>query len=312
MHSDGWLSLLVSAGLQVRHRLADGGWAAEQGYVIVDVLRDGKVVLTLEQDEGGRGATSMAEVYRRACFRLGLVKDKHEVPPPLDLTITEENSDTPHAATVYRHPSFGLAQVARYQGTAHKHFMSPINVSGGFNLRFCAAELRHDKSLGLDRVHAGEVLFECYMSTVQFAEMITSAGVGEGVPVTIHFANGIGIQPCEVPSAVERTERLAAESMDTATADLTALADEIEAEMSGAGALSAGRKREIWEKLRRLLHEVDGKPAWLMRIFREHMNTALTHAKGEFAHWADRYSAKQAAIQGGSEAPALPAPPEGK
>ena len=87
------------------------------------------------------------------------------------------------------HPSYGMlgfSRIAKCEGTPL--FGTSMQHSNTIVLRLKAASRRRD--LNNDWYFGGKELFEVEMSYSQFAELITSIGVGDGVPVTIRRING--------------------------------------------------------------------------------------------------------------------------
>lgn len=298
MAHSGWAKVLTKAGYKIVHEHSDRHTFSKKDSVRTIILdKDGVEVIRLEQDrEGVRGGGSLYGAYREAAYKLGIVerrrhgqrrkRTEYDDCPETQVELeVERKSDPPHEIIVFRHPSFGKAVLGRYYGGS-KQFMSPIVTNGGFSLRIYSAELSHDVDLGTDRVFENKPLCEIEMSFTQFAELITAAGQGDGVPVTIRYIDGIEIEPCELPTAMERLEENVQESMATGIADLKALMTELEEEMTGSGYLSSTRKKEIYQKLRDSLGMIATKSAWLMEQWHEQVDKVMIHAKSEFAHWA--------------------------
>jgi len=302
MAHDGYAAALTARGYKILHEHSDKATFSDRKSVRTIIYDADMVeVLRIEQNWNGKGGQSLSQIYQKACIDLGIFKKGEESDEPqigLRVRIRNEGNAC-HEAVEYYHPSFGVASLTRYQGGG-KHFMSPIETRGGMCLRFHTATLTQDKSLGTDRVFAERVIFEVDFSFTQFAELITSAGVGAGVPCTLKHFDGVSHEWCPLPHAEERLEDLAKAKMEEAVIELRSMVKELNAEMSGAGGLAAGRKKEIWEKITRALSDIDGKPQWLLRVWREHVDETLTHAKGEFAHWAQGYvqNAGMEALQG--------------
>lgn len=289
--SSGWLMKLVAAGYTVSHEHSTRSNISDSRGTVRTVITGGNLTkpLKIEQDCGtGRGATSLYEVYRYACIQLGLAKEyQHCDEGPVDVSVHVKDKGTVHEQTVFEHPSFGVAKLVQYTGGS-KHFMSPINTLGGIKMTIETAELHHSPS-GHDRVYGRKQLIEIEMSLTQWAEFIMSTGKGSGVPCTLSYFNGIDIDNCVLPTAEERIEVSARKGMKQAVAELEALWKELEPELAGPGSISAGRKKEIHDKLRRGLRGLTETPPYLMRVFREYMDTAMTHAKSEFAHYAREF-----------------------
>lgn len=81
------------------------------------------------------------------------------------------------------HPAFGVAVVSRGHGSAHSLFQSDIQHAETITLSIRRAERTRD--LNHDRVHPTEELVEVQMSLAQWGALVSSIGIGSGVPVTI-------------------------------------------------------------------------------------------------------------------------------
>lgn len=297
MSHDGWAKVLTKAGYVIQHEHSDAHTFTDNSSVRTVILQDGKEVLRMEQNFGSRGGDSLPGVYRKCAIKLGLIERDAYCPElPVELSVETQEEGSTHEATVFRHPSFGVATLMRYQGRG-KQFMSPIDTVGGMTFSFKSASLHHSSGLGTDNVFAQETLFECSMSFTQFAEWITSQGIGAGVPCTLGYVDGMDIQTCDIPTALERLEKNTEESMDKAVEGLKGFMQKVEAELTGPGAMTVGRKKELWEQLRGFMRDVTGKPQWLMKMWRENVNETLMHAKSEFSHWAKDYVGKHKALE---------------
>lgn len=87
----------------------------------------------------------------------------------------------------YKHPTFGIMQFNRGQGTARPLFGSSILHSETITLTISRAELA--RSLGSDHIFDRDTIVEVTMSPTQFADAITGLNCGNGVPVTIRLVN---------------------------------------------------------------------------------------------------------------------------
>lgn len=111
---------------------------------------------------------------------------------------------------IERHPAFGLIGISRISGNIGKLFGSHLNNHmGSIMIRIQRAERHY--SLSRDWYHGterGEVI-EIEMSHAQFAEMITSFNIAEGVPCT--FRRMFGKSVPRIPKALEtEQEKVAA------------------------------------------------------------------------------------------------------
>lgn len=89
---------------------------------------------------------------------------------------------------ISEHPSYALVRFNRVSGSHRALFGSSIQSQQTVSLSISRA--RHDRSLSNDWFHAKQELIEIELSQHQFAELITSFGLGEGGPATIRHLNG--------------------------------------------------------------------------------------------------------------------------
>jgi len=87
------------------------------------------------------------------------------------------------------HPAFGVVKFSRCQGNPGKLFGSHLNNHAGV-IRMEVSRAVRDHDLSSDWVHADEPLIELELSFVQFAEVLTSMNMGEGVPCTLKMLQG--------------------------------------------------------------------------------------------------------------------------
>jgi hypothetical protein len=81
------------------------------------------------------------------------------------------------------HPAFGVAVVTRAQGTPRSLFQSDVLHSETITLSIQTA--RRGRDLNHDWVHPEKELVEVEMSLAQWGALVSSIGIGSGVPVTI-------------------------------------------------------------------------------------------------------------------------------
>lgn len=120
-----------------------------------------------------------------------------------------------------QHPSFGVAVVSRTHGTARSLFQSDLKHRETIKLSVHRAVRNRD--LKIDWVHPREALVEVEMSLAQWGALVSSIGLGSGVPVTIRSTeNEWNISA--PPHAPRMAQNLG--EVDTAVADLLGDADE--------------------------------------------------------------------------------------
>lgn len=105
------------------------------------------------------------------------------------------------------HPAFGVAVIARVHGSGRSLFQSDLLHNDTITLSIHEAARKRD--LNHDWVRAGKELVEIEMSLAQWGSLVSSIGLGSGVPVTIRrtesdpFVPDIPYQPRTAESLTE-------------------------------------------------------------------------------------------------------------
>lgn len=101
---------------------------------------------------------------------------------------TEEGSHR-NGSLTYKHPSYGMINVCRYQGGKGEFFGSDLDHSGGIRIEIGKASVQQD--LGRNWYYDYETVVSVEMSAIQYAEMISSPNT-QGVPCTIRYSKEYG------------------------------------------------------------------------------------------------------------------------
>jgi len=103
------------------------------------------------------------------------------------------------------HPAFGVAVVTRRSGGGRSLFQSDLLHNETISLSVHEATRRRD--LNHDWVHPGRELVEIEMSLAQWGSLVSSMGLGSGVPVTIRRTEHNAFVP-EIPHQPRTAESL--------------------------------------------------------------------------------------------------------
>lgn len=137
------------------------------------------------------------------------------------------------------HPAFGLASIGRISGSPRALFQSDLMHNETIRLSISRADRSRD--LNYDWTHATTELIEVEMSLAQWGALISSGGIGSGVPVTIRSTESEHRVP-EVPHEPRMKQNLAevagtvAELFSASRKSFEALLEAIE-EKKGAKAI---------------------------------------------------------------------------
>jgi hypothetical protein len=91
------------------------------------------------------------------------------------------------------HPAFGVAVVTRGQGSTRSLFQSDVLHHESITLKIETASRGRD--LNHDYVHPVKTLVEVEMSLAQWGALVSSIGIGSGVPVTIRRTESVAFVP---------------------------------------------------------------------------------------------------------------------
>lgn len=103
------------------------------------------------------------------------------------------------------HPAFGVAVVTRRHGSSRSLFQSDLLHNDTVALSVHEATRKRD--LNHDWVHPGRELVEIEMSLAQWGSLVSSMGLGSGVPVTIRRTEHEPFVP-EIPHQPRTAENL--------------------------------------------------------------------------------------------------------
>lgn len=183
---------------------------------------------------------------------------------------------------VETHPAFGLAVFSRYSigGAKHRLFGSSIDSINAISLSIRRCEVQHN--LGSDHYFDRGELIEINMTEAQFATLLTTMNVGSGVPVTINHFNGQKMPdlPESKVEAVKIREKFHS-NMAKWKKQLNATTGEIDAILVKKGALNQEEKKRINELTSSLVEQIKGHSSFLVDMFNESVNGAVSEAKAE-------------------------------
>lgn len=177
------------------------------------------------------------------------------------------------------HPSYGFVQVSRSGG--HTPLFGSPFVHQNYMTLSIGRTTRH-RSLGQDR-HFGALkgeLVEIALSEAQWAHMVSSVGMGGGVPCTLQRVGGQRQDPCPEQNDVERfhqdVERSAVQAMkfmDDAMAKMKALIDD--------KAPSKEKRKEVLDALSTAQRKMNDSAPFMVKQLGEHMDKVVQSAKTE-------------------------------
>ena len=203
------------------------------------------------------------------------------------------------------HPAYGMVAFNRVQGSPGKMFGSALPQHGHF-IRLVVRQGSRKHELGHDWVMGtGSSVVEAWLSAAQFAELLTTMNIGDGVPCTLRRIDGH-----KVPEMPQDEETEAERTYKAGETKMSVFGDELKEEISvmrekilSKGALSMAARREVVALLDKVLRETEANMPFALRSFQEAVEKTSQHAKAELdAFVSHTITAK------GLEALSLPTP----
>lgn len=180
------------------------------------------------------------------------------------------------------HPSWGVAVLNRFTTTGASFFQSDINHHEGISLSIHRADRR--RSLGRDWVHPGPELVEVVMSYAQWGQLISSMGLGGGVPVTIHALNNRNVAQRQPESRLALSVSKVKSAADDALAHIREAFEALEA--SRRKEPGAPKPAEALAELRRAIEHAPGNMVYAAKTLNEHVENVMGAAQSDIEAWA--------------------------
>ena len=179
-----------------------------------------------------------------------------------------------------KNPAFGMLAFHRISGGDPNLFGS--SVEHNEKLRLTLKEGSVSRELNNDWYYGDKTLFEVEMSYTQFAELISSMNVGDGVPVTIRYTKETGYVPGV--QIVNKRKQFLNEFKESNSAS-AALAEELIEKLRGIFAekrpIKARERDQILAILTRLSNAVNSQNEFILSQYNEAMENITAEAKGE-------------------------------
>lgn len=178
------------------------------------------------------------------------------------------------------HPSYGMLGFSRVtRGGKCNLFGTSITHRDTIRLVLKRGAVRRD--LHQDWYSANEQLFEVEMSYNQFAELITSLNMGEGIPVTIRY---IGYDQVEDPPVVDKKELHCTEFDQQVRKTYKKCQDlirRVEEILTTKTTFNKKEREELLSTLTQLAHGIGSNQTFQLSQFQEQMDKTVLEAKGE-------------------------------
>lgn len=184
-----------------------------------------------------------------------------------------------------QHPSYGMLGFHRVtHGSLSNLFGSSIRHKD--TIRLTLKEGKRQRSLNQDWYHGGRELFEVEMSYNQFAELITSMNVGDGIPVTIRRVNGSALPEPPFTDKGEQHLEEYREHLQNTYQNARELIQQVSELFASKKSFSKKEQEKILRQLSHIASDIGANQDFQLKQFQEQMERTATEAKGEIEAFA--------------------------
>lgn len=190
-----------------------------------------------------------------------------------------------------RHPSYGMISVHRQQGGKDSLFGSSIQRHySTIVITIKEGVRRHE--LSRDWYHGEKIVCEVELTHAQFAEMITTPNVGDGVPCTIRYTrDGKFVRVEDPPHQVVEAEKIRlnfSEGTKKFVKQIEKAKKEIETLLLGKKPPSKDARKRAVGILDRIIMELTSNEPFRVSQFNEAIEKVIVAAKGEIDGFVTR------------------------
>lgn len=212
-------------------------------------------------------------------------------------------------AEEFTHESYGLARFSRVSGGARQLFGSHLRGHNTFiSLTISRAKRIHDLSRDWYSSAGMGNLIEVHLSAAQFAELLTTMNMGEGVPCTISRLDGKMVEnPPDEDTETEKVKTGFKGKTDQLAQKLEAFKKEV-GELFAKKSVGKRDREEVLKQIGLFIQEVRCNMPFVLESFEESTEKITTTAKAEVEAFATH--AVQLAGLEALGAPALGKAPE--
>ena len=195
-----------------------------------------------------------------------------------------EKTDGPLGGERHKHPSFGMLSFSRVSGGDPNLYGSGIRHDHKIEMVLKRGE--YDRSLNQDWYYGKETLVKVEMSYTQFADLITSMNMGDGVPVTLRYVNREEIPPCPYHNPVETHKKEFREETQKAYEKTVELINQVSELFSKKSALNKKERDNIQNTLLQIKQSIGSNQEFQLNQFHRRMDAIVAEGKGEIEAFA--------------------------
>lgn len=198
---------------------------------------------------------------------------------------TIEDDEAAGGGTVTRHPAFGMVSVNRTHSTGTRLFASDLSHQEVITMSFHVAEqVEHDGTIRNRRDRRTGTLLSVSLSPAQWAAMITSFGMGDGVPCTLNAIRTEGYQRLPLIGHTESVrERYERQIKEAAERQIRRIQENMDALAALVAKGKAGKKElaDVYSGLASAVNNLPGNLAFTSELIQENMDKIVASGKAE-------------------------------
>lgn len=184
--------------------------------------------------------------------------------------------------TIDRHPSYGAITLGRVSsGGAHPMYGSSVKHRNTIRLTVHHGECK--RMLAGDWYSPRDKIVEVEMTQNQWAELVSSVGMGAGVPCTIRWLDG----PVEEPPYKSKVSQFQSEFQETMNGAIESADEAIKKieELLAKKSLTKADRAELLDLIHSVQNSVKSSAPFIYRQFVDQMEKTSTEVKGELEGW---------------------------
>lgn len=179
------------------------------------------------------------------------------------------------------HPSFGMLAVDKVSSNVAKPLFGS-SIKHRDTIRLTLKRGKVCRKLNQDWFFGGERLFEVEMSYAQFAQIMTSMNVGDGIPVTLCHVNGEGeIPPCPFEDKASAHLSEFREHLAQTYEKSEQLLARVRQLFASKKSLNKAEQHEILSALSAISYDIGSNQDFQVTQFQEQMEKTIREGKGE-------------------------------
>ena len=177
------------------------------------------------------------------------------------------------------HESYAMLSFHRTTGGWRPLFGTSIQHQNTIRLTLKRGSVRRD--LNTDWYYGGEELFEVEMSLNQFAELVGSMNIGDGIPVTLRRLHGQRVEDHPFVDKKEQHQNEFAEKMHHIMKEASGLIDKVRSLFAAKKSFNRKEQEDILKYLDHLQMEIGVNSEFALTCFQEQMDKTVIESKAE-------------------------------